>query len=128
MSNVKFLAAKELIQEGNYDEARAILETIDHPTADKWLRKIDNLDPPFPESDDEYYSEWFEEIEDLDTFSNSGWIAGINFPESIKDELSNYNIDVYINLGGSLDVVNWRTMAPKKFCEHIDNLIQKRLN
>lgn len=49
MSDIKFLAAKELIQEHKYDEARGILKTINHPTAKKWLRRIDELDPPFPE-------------------------------------------------------------------------------
>ncbi|QSE98632.1 hypothetical protein [Fulvivirga lutea] len=82
----------------------------------------------FHGSDDEYYSEWFEEVEDSDNFSEPGWIAGVNFPDFIKDELSNYNIDLYINLGGELDVVNWRTMAPKRFCEFVDGLIQRRLN
>lgn len=50
MSNAKFLAAKELIQDGDYDAARAILKTIDHPTAHKWLKRVDKLDPPFPEN------------------------------------------------------------------------------
>lgn len=49
MSDIKFLAAKELIQEHKYDEARGILKTINHPTAKKWLRRIDELDPRFPE-------------------------------------------------------------------------------
>lgn len=48
MTDVKFLAAKELIKEGHYDEARGVLRTIDHPTALKWLQRIDELDPPFP--------------------------------------------------------------------------------
>lgn len=46
MSKVKFQAAKELIQEERYDEARAILRTIDHPTAAEWLQKLDNIAPP----------------------------------------------------------------------------------
>lgn len=49
MSKAKFAAAKELIEEGSYDEARAILRKIDHPTASKWLKQIDQIDPPFPE-------------------------------------------------------------------------------
>jgi len=41
-----FLSAKQ------YDEARAVLQTINHPTATQWLQKIDDLDPiknPFAE-------------------------------------------------------------------------------
>lgn len=49
MSKAKFEAAKELIQERKFDEARAILQTIEHPTATKWLGKLDAIDPPFPD-------------------------------------------------------------------------------
>jgi hypothetical protein len=46
MSKAKFEAAKELIAERRYDEARVLLRTIGHPTAEHWLRKLDELDPP----------------------------------------------------------------------------------
>lgn len=45
MSKAKFDAAKELINEKKYAEARAILKTIDHPTAREWETKIDKLTP-----------------------------------------------------------------------------------
>lgn len=45
MSKAKFEAAKELINEKQYDQARAILLTIDHPTAQKWLEKLDQIAP-----------------------------------------------------------------------------------
>jgi hypothetical protein len=46
MSETKLAAAKELIQEKRYDEARVLLRTVNHPTATKWLAKLDNIDPP----------------------------------------------------------------------------------
>ena len=45
MSKAKFAAAKELIDEKKYDEARAILRSIDHPTAREWEAKIDVISP-----------------------------------------------------------------------------------
>jgi hypothetical protein len=45
MSKAKMEAARELIREKRYDEARAILRTIDHPTARQWLGKIEQIDP-----------------------------------------------------------------------------------
>lgn len=45
MSKAKFAAAKELIDEKKYGEARAILRTIDHPTAREWETKLDRLSP-----------------------------------------------------------------------------------
>jgi hypothetical protein len=45
MSKAKFDAAKQFIQVKQYDQARALLETIDHPTAAKWLAKLDEIVP-----------------------------------------------------------------------------------
>jgi hypothetical protein len=46
MSKAKMQAAKELIQEKKYDDARKILATVDHPTAREWEAKLDRLSPP----------------------------------------------------------------------------------
>jgi hypothetical protein len=43
MSRQALTAARELITQKRYDEARKILETVDHPTARMWLRKLDTL-------------------------------------------------------------------------------------
>lgn len=48
MSKQKMLAAKELIKEKRYDEARAILKTVDHPIALEWLQKLDKIAPEKP--------------------------------------------------------------------------------
>ncbi len=48
MSKVQFQVARQYIEEGNYDKAREILLQLEHPSAQKWLDKIDELDPPFP--------------------------------------------------------------------------------
>jgi ERCC4-related helicase len=45
MSQSKMMAAKELIQEKRYKEARVILQTVSHPTATKWLDKLDQIAP-----------------------------------------------------------------------------------
>lgn len=45
MSKAKFAAAKELIDEKDYVGARAILKSIDHPTAREWETKLDKIQP-----------------------------------------------------------------------------------
>ena len=50
MSNAKFAAAKELIEEQHYEAARAVLKTINEPKAQDWLKKLDKLSPDFPET------------------------------------------------------------------------------
>lgn len=75
----------------------------------------------FHGSDDSYYEEWFEDVED-------GWIAGVGFPEFILEEFRRYGIDAYINLGGTLQLNKWRTLNPSTFYDVVSKLIQRRLN
>lgn len=75
----------------------------------------------FHGSDDLYYEEWFEEVEE-------GWIAAVNFPEFIQQEFRKYRIDSYVNMGGTLQIDQWRTLHPLRFYELVDKLIQRRLN
>lgn len=49
MSKAKLKAARDLINELNYDAARAILRTIpDDPIAQEWLAKLDRIAPEAP--------------------------------------------------------------------------------
>ncbi len=44
----QMMLAREHIQAKQYDEARAILNTIDHPKAREWLARIDQMGEPTP--------------------------------------------------------------------------------
>ena len=74
----------------------------------------------FHGSDDCYYEEWFDDVE-------SGWIAAVNFQDHVLQEMNKYNIDSYVNTGGSLQISNWRTFNPSHFFKLVEGLIQKRL-
>lgn len=71
-------------------------------------------------SDDCYYEEWFQDIED-------GWIAGINFRPHVIDEFRNANIDYYINFGGQLDDLPWRSHKPIQVFRAVEAQMTKRL-
>jgi hypothetical protein len=71
--------------------------------------------------DDSYYEEWFEEVED-------GWIAAVSFPDFVMEEMQRFRLDQYINMGGTLQIDNWRTMLPLNFFDIVEKLIQRRLN
>lgn len=45
MSQVKLAAAKELIQEKRYTEARTVLLTMNNATAARWLEQLDRIAP-----------------------------------------------------------------------------------
>ena len=74
----------------------------------------------FHASDDEYYQEWFEDVED-------GWIAFMNFRKHVLDEFQRANIDYYIISGGQLNDVAWRTSTPQQLFEKIEQYVQKRI-
>ncbi len=75
----------------------------------------------FHGSDDAYYEEWFDEVEE-------GWIALVNAADHVQEEMKKYRIDHYINMGGTLTIDHWRTVKPHRFFEAVDGLIQRRLN
>ncbi|NBP69335.1 MAG: hypothetical protein EBR30_20665 [Cytophagia bacterium] len=75
----------------------------------------------FHGSDDSYYEEWFDDVEE-------GWIAAVSFPEFIRQEMEKYGVDRYVNMGGTLEIERWRTLQPNMFFELVDKLIHRRLN
>ena len=80
----------------------------------------------FHGSDDCYYEEWFEDLEDAED-GRLGWIVAINFRDFVLEEWSKYNIDGYFNYGGSLQIEKWRTMSPYAFFELVAQLTERRL-
>lgn len=74
----------------------------------------------FHYSDDCYYEEWFEDIED-------GWICAVNFLPHVLSEMCVVGIDQYLIWGGELDDLDWRTYKPDLLYQKIQSLIEKRL-
>jgi hypothetical protein len=99
---------------------RNVIELMLHEGINKFILIGENI-MNFHGSDDCYYEEWFEEVED-------GWIAAVSFPEFIQDEFKKYHVDSYINMGGTLQLDRWRTMQPHTFFEIVSGLIMRRLN
>ncbi len=77
----------------------------------------------FHGSDDCYYEEWFDEVEDA-----NGWIAMINFREHVIQEFQDENLDYYFVSGGELEDIAWRTNTPEQFFRRIQSYVRKRLN
>ncbi len=75
----------------------------------------------FHASDDCYYQEWFEDVQE------DGWVAAINFRDHVLHEFSRNNIDYYLVYGGELDDFPWRTYNPVQFFAHVEKVINRRL-
>ena len=74
----------------------------------------------FHSSDDCYYEEWFEEVDE-------GWIATINFHEHVVKEFIAANIDQYFVFGGELEEIEWRTYLPTNLFAKVESLVNKRI-
>ncbi len=74
----------------------------------------------FHSSDDCYYQEWFEDLED-------GWIAAINFRDFVIKEFEDANLDYYIAFSEKFNDLSWRRFTPQSFFQFIDQQMTKRL-
>ncbi len=75
----------------------------------------------FHAMDNDYYEEWFDEVEE-------GWITAINFREHVIREFNNANLDYYIAFGGKFDHFAWRVIDPEQLYGVIEAMMIRRLN
>ena len=124
-----------------YDEQYAIIEMIgewnDAIENDIMIFKRNIIEPMMEEginkfiligenvlnfhySDDCYYEEWFEEVEE-------GWIALVNFQEHVIREFERIQVDQYFVMGGELEEIEWRTYQPHHFFKRVCDLVMNRI-
>jgi hypothetical protein len=61
----------------------------------------------FHYSDESYYEEWFDDVED-------GWIVLINFRDHVLQEMKRARIDYYVMFGALFQQVSWRKLQPQQ--------------
>ena len=98
---------------------REIIDTMLQEGINKFILIGENV-LNFHASDDSYYEEWNDELED-------GWIAFLNFREHVLIEFATNNLDYYILLGGKLNNVGWRTYNPAQLFLAIEMMVTKRI-
>ncbi len=111
----------DVIQNDIMTFKRDIVEELMEVGISKFVLIAENLFN-FHGNEEDYYEEWFDEVEDQD-----GWIAFVNLRPHVKEELRNYNLDYYFLQGSELEEMNWRTATPVQFLAKIQNYIQNRL-
>lgn len=100
---------------------RNIVDHFNHLNINKYILIGENVFN-FHGSDDCYYEEWYEDIEE-----SEGWIAALKFPGFVIDEWKVYNVDGFINFGGELEIDNWRTLKPLTLFQRVDSIIRRRI-
>lgn len=98
---------------------RNVIDLLIQEGVDKFVIVGENV-LNFHFSDESYYEEWFEEIE-------NGWIAFINFRQHVLQDFEAANIDYFIASGGDLNELNWRTYTPSNLFNRIDKMLSLRL-
>jgi len=74
----------------------------------------------FHSSDDSYYEEWKEQLED-----DHGWVVVVDMPEQSKYDFRKARLTNYIEL---LELPQWRTLKPEVIFQLIDHEMLKRLD
>lgn len=75
----------------------------------------------FHSSDDCYYEEWFEDIED-------GWITLVNFRDHVLEDFKSTGIDHYFIFGGQLNDFEWGTFRPLQLFQKVEEMVNKRFD
>ncbi len=99
---------------------RNIVDHFNRCDINKYLLIGENV-MNFHGSDDSYYEEWSEDMEE-------GWIVALNFPEFVLREMSAFDLDHYMGYGGELDTINWRTLEPSALFDRINGIIGRRIS
>lgn len=71
---------------------------------------------------EDYYQDWYEEIS-----SENGWIVGLNFREHVMQEMTEYNIHYFIELGEPFNEILWRKFKPLQLFQLVEIAISNRL-
>jgi len=74
----------------------------------------------FHSSDDSYYEEWREQVED-----NGGWVVIIDMPAQSQYDFRQARLTNYIEL---IDFPQWRTLKPEFVFQQIDDMMVRRIS
>lgn len=127
----------------DYEEGAAILELIgewnDCLSNDIMFLKREVIDPllqndirkfvlicenvlNFHGSDECYYEEWHEEVEE-----EFGWICLINTLDHVAREMEDHQLGSFIHVGPLFNGINWRPHKPKALIRAVDALVAGRV-
>lgn len=77
----------------------------------------------FHPSDDCYYEEWNEDVNEQD-----GWIVFVNFRDHVIEQFQESGIDYYVQLGDQYNDIDFRTLSPMHFYGTIERKMMNRIS
>ncbi|HAQ70860.1 hypothetical protein N9A49_03315 [Salibacteraceae bacterium] len=75
----------------------------------------------FHSSDDSYYEEWYEDIED-------GWVVLLNFRDHVLNDFKDAGVDNYFMYGGPMNDFEWGSFRPLQLFQKIEQIVERRFN
>jgi hypothetical protein len=100
---------------------REIADVMIHSGINKFILIGENI-LNFHGSDDCYYEEWAEDVQD-----EEGWIVLVNFREHVIDEMRNHGLHYHLFCGEQYDIGEWRKHKPDTVFQLIDARLMKSL-
>lgn len=97
---------------------REVIEKLQEHGICKFILIVENV-LNFHSGEKDYYSEWFEEVTDV-----NGWIVALNMPEQTQYDFRKKKLNYYIEL---MQIDDWRIYKPYHLFKKIDDEIYKRL-
>ena len=99
---------------------RRVVEPLLDNGISKFVLIVENV-LNFHGSDDEYYAEWAEEVQDS---FNGGWIAFLNTYDHVADEMKQTHLDRYTYFGMEYNGLNWRQQKPSNVIKAVEMLVK----
>ncbi len=124
----KGIAAIEFIGEWNdtlHNDIMILKEELLNPMMDAGIFKfvlIGEQVMNFHGSDDAYYEQWQEEVNE-----ENGWILAINFLPHVKFEMRQFRLHHFIEMDDALDDVFWRKIKPVYLHKAAEEWMQLKL-
>lgn len=97
---------------------RELVDAMTHQGITKYIligEKVLN----FHASDDCYYEEWYEDLED-----DAGWVVLINFLPHVLEEMTKFRLNHYMLMGERWTDINWRAHTPHGLVEIISYMVE----
>lgn len=97
---------------------REVIDPLNEEGIHKYILICENV-LNFHGSDDSYYEEWYEDVSEY-----GGWICCINALDHVVDEMSDTQLQYFVNFGDSFNDINWRPHKPKAIARALDALVR----
>jgi hypothetical protein len=72
----------------------------------------------FHGGEDDYYSEWGEEVRE-----EGGWICFLNVHQHVEDEMKDARLQFHVNFGQNYNNINWRPHKPNLLFQAVEALV-----